>query len=76
VAQKARVAYQGVVEALSQDPATPQALLAELEAEIAELEQGKPDKVARIAAARKLLLIAHAICKSGESYRDLDAKEG
>ena len=190
VAQKARVAYQGVVEALSQDPATPQALLAELEAEIAELkgkerehlvaaqeiveedeqaaqrlsallsmpgvgpitgltllalfrkypdsnrsqivalagfdpiqfqsgtsvhgksriskrgnrdvrkrlfeatlsaarynpsiqsiyrrlkEQGKPDKVARIAAARKLLLIAHAIYKSGESYRDPDAKEG
>lgn len=190
VSQKARVAYQGVVEALSQDPATPQALLAELEAEIAKLkgkerehlvaaqeiveedeqaaqrlsallsmpgvgpitgltllalfrkypganrsqivalagfdpiqflsgtsvhgksriskrgnremrkrlfeatlsaarynpsirsiyrrlkDQGKPDKVARIAAARKLLLIAHAIYKSGESYRDPDAKEG
>ncbi len=39
-------------------------------------EQDKPDKVARIAAARKLLLIAHAIYKSGESYRDPDAKEG
>jgi len=39
-------------------------------------DQGKPDKVARIAAARKLLLIAHAIYKSGESYRDPDAKEG
>lgn len=31
--------------------------------------RGKPEKVARIAAARKLLLIAHAIYKSGESYR-------
>ena len=29
-------------------------------------EEGKPDKVARTAAARKLLLIAHAIYKSGE----------
>jgi len=38
-------------------------------------EQGKPDKVARIAAARKLLLIAHAIYKSGESFRDPDQKE-
>jgi hypothetical protein len=28
-------------------------------------DQGKPDKVARIAAARKLLLLAHAICESG-----------
>jgi len=33
-------------------------------------EAGKPEKVARIAAARKLLLIAHAVYKSGESYRD------
>jgi hypothetical protein len=32
-------------------------------------ERGKPEKVARIAAARKLLLIAHAIYKSGEPYR-------
>ncbi len=32
-------------------------------------ERGKPEKVARIAAARKLLLIAHAIYKSDESYR-------
>ena len=31
--------------------------------------RGKPEKVARIAAARKLLLIAHAIYKSGEQYR-------
>ena len=38
-------------------------------------EQGKPDKVARIAAARKLLLIAHAIYNSGELYRDPSAKE-
>jgi len=182
VAQKARVACQGVVEALSQDPATPKELLAELKAEIADLkvkenhhlvaaerlvegdaqagqrlvallsipgvgpitaltllslfrkymdanrrqivalagldpiqfqsgtsvrgksriskrgnrevrkrlyeatlsavrynpsvhaiyrrlkEQGKPEKVARIAAARKLLLIAHAIYKSGDTY--------
>lgn len=37
--------------------------------------QGKPDKVARIAAARKLLLIAHAIYKSGESFRDPNQKE-
>ena len=36
---------------------------------------GKPDKVARIAAARKLLLIAHAIYKSGESFRDPNQKE-
>ena len=35
VVQKARVAYQGVEEALSQDPATPRVLLAELKAEIA-----------------------------------------
>jgi len=32
-------------------------------------ERGKPEKVARIAAARKLLLIAHAIYKSGEFYQ-------
>ena len=32
-------------------------------------KRGKPDKVARIAAARKLLLIAHAIYNSGESFR-------
>lgn len=30
--------------------------------------KGKPEKVARIAAARKLLLMAHAIYKSRESY--------
>jgi len=33
-------------------------------------EKGKPEKVARIAAARKLLLIAHAVYKSGEVYRE------
>jgi transposase len=32
-------------------------------------DQGKPDKVARIAAARKLLLIAHAIYQSGQPFR-------
>lgn len=32
-------------------------------------DQGKPDKVARIAAARKLLLLAHAIYESGEPFR-------
>ena len=39
-------------------------------------EQGKPEKVARIAAARKLLLIAHAIYKSGDPYRAPSEKEG
>jgi len=34
-------------------------------------EKGKPEKVARIAAARKLLLIAHAIYKSGERFTSL-----
>ena len=38
-------------------------------------EQGKPDKVARIAAARKLLLIAHAIYNSGEIFRAANEKE-
>jgi uncharacterized phage-associated protein len=32
-------------------------------------EQGKPDKVARTAAARKLLLLAHAIYESEEPFR-------
>jgi transposase len=32
-------------------------------------DAGKPDKVARIAAARKLLLLAHAIYESGEEFR-------
>jgi hypothetical protein len=31
--------------------------------------EGKPDKVARIAAARKLLLLAHAMYESGEEFR-------
>jgi len=39
-------------------------------------EQGKPEKVARIAAARKLLLIAHAIYCSGDPYRNPSEKEG
>ncbi len=39
-------------------------------------DSGKPDKVARIAAARKLLLIAHAIYESGESFRAPAEKEG
>ena len=38
--------------------------------------QGKPDKVARIAAARKLLLIAHAIYKSGDTYHAPSHEEG
>ena len=38
-------------------------------------ERGKPEKVARTAAARKLLVIAHAIYKSGESFRDPNQKE-
>jgi len=33
--------------------------------------KGKPEKVARVAAARKLLLIAHAIYKSGERFTSL-----
>jgi len=39
-------------------------------------ERGKPEKVARIAAARKLLLIAPAVYKSGEQYRSPITKEG
>jgi len=38
-------------------------------------ESGKPEKVARTAAARKLLVIAHAIYKSGESFREPNQKE-
>ena len=38
-------------------------------------EAGKPDKVAGIAAARKLLLIDHAIYVSGEPFRDPNQKE-
>jgi transposase len=33
-------------------------------------DEGKPDKVARIAAARKLLLLAHSIYGSGDPFRD------
>ncbi len=32
-------------------------------------DEGKPDKVARIAAARELLLLAHAIYESGERFK-------
>jgi len=39
-------------------------------------ERGKPEKLARIAAARKLLLIAHAIYKTGEPYRSPINEEG
>jgi transposase len=39
-------------------------------------EREKPEKVARIAAARKLLLIAHAIYKSGKQYRSSTSEEG
>ena len=39
-------------------------------------DQGKPDKVARTAAARKLLVIAHAIYKTGEPYRAPETVEG
>lgn len=38
-------------------------------------DRGKPEKVARTAAARKLLLIAHAIYKSGEPFRLPDQEE-
>ena len=38
-------------------------------------ESGKSEKVARTAAARKLLVIAHAIYKSGESFRQPDQEE-
>jgi hypothetical protein len=36
---------------------------------LADEEKRKPDKVARIAAAKNLLLITHAIYRSGERYR-------
>jgi transposase len=39
-------------------------------------EAGKPEKVARVAAARKLLLIAHAIYKNGVPFRDPVEQEG
>ena len=38
-------------------------------------ENGKPEKVARIAATRKLLLIAHAMYRSGQPYRNPKASE-
>lgn len=36
-------------------------------------ENGRPEKVARMAAVRKLLLIAHAVHRSGQPYRALKA---
>ena len=39
-------------------------------------EAGKPEQVARIAAARKLLLIAHAVYKTGVPYLAPNQKEG
>ena len=60
--------YQATLSAARYNP-TVKALHRRLKA------RGKPDKVARVAAARKLLLIAHAIYKSGESFRDLNQKE-
>ncbi|MBU0595590.1 IS110 family transposase [Candidatus Bipolaricaulota bacterium] len=38
-------------------------------------EGGKPEKVARTAAARKLLSIAHAIYRSGEPFREPNQEE-
>lgn len=38
-------------------------------------EQGKPEKVARVAAARKLLVIAHSIYESGQLFNHQDPKE-
>ena len=38
--------------------------------------KGKPEKVARIAAARKLLLIAHAVYRSGQPYRAPETSRG
>jgi hypothetical protein len=39
-------------------------------------DQGKPDKVARAAAARKLLLLAHAVYESGEPFRSHPVRAG
>ncbi|MBC7098250.1 transposase [Candidatus Bipolaricaulota bacterium] len=36
-------------------------------------EKGKPEKVARVAAARKLLLLAHAVYRTGQPYRAFKA---
>jgi len=38
-------------------------------------DQGRPDKVARTAAARKLLLIAHAIYKTGRPFQSPGEEE-
>jgi len=39
-------------------------------------KKGKPEKVARTAAARKLLLIAHAIYKTGQLYHQPNQNKG
>jgi hypothetical protein len=39
-------------------------------------QQAKQEKAARIATARKLLLIAYSIYKSGESFHSPNTKEG
>ena len=39
-------------------------------------ENGKPEKVARIAAARKLSLIAHAVYRTGRPYRTSEGSGG
>ena len=39
-------------------------------------ENGKSEKVARIAAARKLLLIAHAVYRTGRPYRTSEGSGG
>jgi len=52
VAQKARVAYQNVLEALSEDPATSQELLSELRAQICEL---KSKEKQQLGAAQRLV---------------------
>jgi len=39
-------------------------------------ENGKPEKMARIASARKLLLIGHAIYRSEQPYRAPNASGG
>jgi len=38
-------------------------------------ESGKPERVARIVAAPKLLFITHAVCCSGQPYRPLRVQE-
>jgi len=63
VARKARVAYQGLREALNHDPATPRALLDELETEIAELKN--KEKLSLVAGQR-------IVAEDEQSARRLD----